>query len=281
MPPSIARLLHAALCVALLIGAPGGARAELSHGSEVPPAGVVAQLDRLAPQRPGTVDLYAILVGGDGSEDVFRKEVAAVRGVLEDRFDAAGRTVTLVNSKASPEPEATLHSLAYALQRVAAKMNRDEDVLFLHLTTHGGSNHVLVLHHPERELYGLSPQYLKALLDQAGIRFRVVVVSACYSGAFVAPLASPNSLVITAASSTRQSFGCGNDSQITDFSRAFYLKALQQTRSFPAAARTATQIVHDIERAAGRKHSYPQMRLGTAIDDPLRSLEQRLGNGKR
>ena len=281
MSPSVTRLLQAALCFALLIGALAGAQAELSYGSEVPPAGVVAQLDRLAPQRPGTVDLYAILVGGDGSEDVFRKEVAAVRGVLEDRFDAAGRTVTLVNSKASAEPEATLHSLAYALKRVAATMNRNEDVLFLHLTTHGGSNHVLVLQHPQRELYGLSPQYLKALLDQAGIRFRVVVVSACYSGAFVAPLASPNSLVITAASSTRQSFGCGNDSQITDFSRAFYLKALQQTRSFPAAARTATQIVHDIERSAGRKHSYPQMRLGAAIDDPLRSLEQRLGNDKR
>lgn len=273
--------VQAAICLALLAGAPAAARSQPSYGSEVPPAGVIAQLDRLAAQRPGTIDLYAILVGGDGSEDVFRKEVAEVRRVLEDRFDAAGRTVTLVNSRASPEPEATLHSLAYALKRVAATMDRNEDVLFLHLTTHGGSNHVLVLQHGDRELYGLSPQYLKALLDQAGIRYRVVVVSACYSGAFVAPLASANALVITAASSSRQSFGCGNDSQITDFSRALYLKALQQTRSFPAGARTATQIVHDIERASGRKHSYPQMRLGAAIEDTLRSLEQRLGDGKR
>jgi peptidase C13-like protein len=272
---------RAAICLALLAGAPAAARSEPSYGSEVPPAGVIAQLDRLAAQRPGTVDLYGILVGGDGSEDVFRKEVADVRRVLEDRFDAAGRTVTLVNSRASPEPEATLHSLAYALKRVAATMDRNEDVLFLHLTTHGGSNHVLVLQHPERELYGLSPQYLKALLDQAGIRYRVVVVSACYSGAFVAPLAGANALVITAASSNRQSFGCGNDSRITEFSRALYLKALQQTRSLPAAARTATQIVHELERASGRKHSYPQMRLGVAIEDRLRSLEQRLGDGKR
>jgi peptidase C13-like protein len=274
--------VRAAIWLALLATAPAAARAELSYGSEVPPSSVVAQLERLAPQRPGTVDLYAILVGGDGSEDVFRKEVGDVRRVLEDRFDAAGRTVTLVNSRASAEPEATLHSLAYALKHVAAKMDRNEDVLFLHLTTHGGSNHVLVLQHPAvSELYGLSPQYLKALLDQAGIRFRVVVVSACYSGAFVPPLASANALVITAASSARQSFGCGNDSQITEFSRSFYLKALQQTRSFAAAARTATQIVHELERARGRKHSYPQMRLGAAIEEPLRSLEQRLGNGKR
>jgi peptidase C13-like protein len=277
MPPAVAGLLQAALCVALLAGAQGAARSQPSYGSEVPPAAVLKQLARLAPQRPGTVDLYAVLVGGDGGEDVFRKEVAAVRGVLEDRFDAAGRTVTLVNHRSLREPEATLHSLAYVLKRVAAKMNRDEDVLFLHLTTHGTSSHVLALAHRRRELYGLSPQYLKALLDQAQIRFRVVVVSACYSGAFVAPLASADTLVITAASPDRQSFGCGNDSQITEFSRAFYLKALQQTLSFPAAAGIATQIVHEVELARGRKHSFPQMQLGSAIEDPLRSLEQRLG----
>ena len=256
-------------------------RGEPSYGSEIPPESVVAQLDQLAPERPGTVDLYSILVGGDGSEDVFRREVTQVRRVLEERFDAVGRTVTLVNTRAAAEPEATLHSLAYVLKRVAAKMNRDEDILFLHLTTHGGSNHVLVLSHGEKELYGLSPRYLKALLDQAGIRYRVVVVSACYSGAFVAPLANPNALVITAANSARQSFGCGKDSPITEFSRAFYLDALQRTRSFPTAARTATQIVRETELAQKRKHSYPQMRLGAALEDPLRALEQRLENGSR
>ena len=273
----LAIALLAAACIPAAVGAQ--ARGKPSYGSEIPPASVVAQIDQLAPERPGTIDLYAILVGGDGAEDVFRREVGQVRRVLEERFDAAGRTVTLVNTRGTPEPEATLHSLAYALKRVAATMNRDEDILFLHLTTHGGSNHVLVLSHGEQELYGLSPAYLKALLDQAAVRYRVVVVSACYSGAFVAPLGGPNSLVITAASSKRQSFGCGKDSPITEFSKAFYLDALRQTRSFPQAARIATQIIHEAERAQGRKHSYPQMRLGAALEDPLRSLEQRLANG--
>src|SRR5688572_751295 len=268
--------LLAAACLPVAHAAP--ARGQPSHGSEIPPASVVAQLDQLAPERPGTVDLYTILVGADGSEDVFRREVAQVRRVLEERFDATGRTVTLVNTRSAAEPEATLRSLAYALKGVAAKMNRDEDILFLHLTTHGGSNHVLVFSHGDQELYGLSTAYFKALLDQAGIRYRVVVVSACYSGAFVAPLAGPNALVITAASSKRQSFGCGKDSPITEFSKAFYLDALRQTRSFPQAARVATQIVHEAERAQKRKHSYPQMRLGAALEDPLRILEQRLAS---
>ena len=276
MPPALIVFL---LVFGTAFAAAAAARAEPSYGSEVPPAGVLAQLDRLAPQRPGTVDLYAIVVGGDGMEEVFRREVAQVRRVLEERFDAGGRIVTLVNTRESPEPEATLRSLAYALKRVAEKMDRNEDVLLLHLTTHGGSNHVLVLDHPQIELYGLSPRYLKALIDQSGIRYRVVVVSACYSGAFVPPLASPNALVITAANPSRQSFGCGKKSPITEFSKAFYLEALQQTRSFPEAARDAMRIVHEAERAQGRKHSYPQMRLGAALEEPLKNLEQRLANG--
>jgi hypothetical protein len=137
---------------------------------------------------------------------------------------------------------------------------------------------VLVLDHPQAELYGLSPRYLRALIDQSGVRYRVVVVSACYSGAFVQPLASPDALVITAANANRQSFGCGKKSPITEFSKAFYLEALRETRSFPAAAREAIRIVHETEREQGRKHSYPQMRLGAGLEDPLKSLEHRLAN---
>ena len=276
MPSALIRSL---LFLCATLSSAVAATPEPSYGSDVPPASVVRQLDHLAPQRPGVVDLYAIVVGGDGMEDVFRREVAQVRRVLEKRFDAGGRIVTLVNTRASREPEATLRSLAYALNRVAEKMDRNEDVLLLHLTTHGGSNHVLVLDHPRVELYGLSPEYLKALIDRSGIRYRVVVVSACYSGAFVPPLADPNALVITAASANRQSFGCGNKSPITEFSKALYLEALHDTLSLPAAAREAIRIVHEAERAQRRRHSYPQMRLGASLEDPLKSLEQRLAKG--
>src|SRR4030095_4698494 len=67
MPPALIVSLLA-FCTAFAVTV---ARAEPSYGSEVPPASVVTQLDQLAPQRPGTVDLYAIVVGGDGMEEVF------------------------------------------------------------------------------------------------------------------------------------------------------------------------------------------------------------------
>jgi len=237
---------------------------------------VRAQLERLKPQRPGVIDVYAVIVGADGEEDVFRKEVASVREALDTRLDTSGRSVTLVNHRSSPQPEATLKSLEHVLNQVAVRMDRDEDVLFLHLTTHGSSNHVLLFRHPSGELYGLTPKHLQGLLAKAQIRNRVILISACYSGGFIAPLANPDTLIITAAELNRKSYGCGNDSEITDFSRAYYLKALRQTRYLPAAARIAQQIIHGEESATKREHSYPRMQLGVSMEERLRALEQRL-----
>ncbi len=249
----------------------------LARGDEPAPPAVLGQLDGLAAQRPGVIDVYAVVVGAYGNEEVFRKEAAAVRDALDRRLDTAGRSVTLVNHRGAPQPEATLDSLGYALKRVAGRMDRDEDVLFLHIASHGSADHVLSFRHPARELQGLTPGRLAALLDETRVRHRVIVISACYSGGFVPQLANAGTLVITAADRASKSYGCGNDSEITDFSRAFYLKALRQTRSLIEAARLAQSVTHAEERALKRPHSYPQLRAGASIEDRLRALERELG----
>jgi hypothetical protein len=261
--------LAALACAASAFGAP-------SYGDEAPPAEVRDAVERLRPQRPGVVDIYALIVGGDGSEDVFLREARTVQGVLDARLGTAGRSLSLVNHRSQPRPAATLRSIEFALLGVAGRMDRAEDVLYVHLASHGGSNHVLSLKHPALELYGLDAKYLRALLERAMVRYRVVVVSACYSGGFIAPLATPETLILTAANVGRQSYGCGNDSQITEFSRALYLKALQQTRSLRAAGGLAIELVHTDERAARRAHSYPQMRSGFGIEERLRILDRQL-----
>jgi hypothetical protein len=45
-------------------------------------------------------------------------------------------------------------------------------------------------------------------LALTGVRHKVVVISACYSGVFIPRLANPNVLVITAADADHSSFGC-------------------------------------------------------------------------
>src|SRR4051812_43825121 len=166
----------------------------------------------------------------------------------------------MVNDITQPEHEAPLTSLAYALRAIAKRMDPEEDVLLLHLTSHGLRNHELSLRHPAMPLYALSPLYLRSLLDEAGVQNRVVIVSSCFSGGFVGPLATGDTLVLTAASGDRPSYGCGSDSQITDFSRALYLRALMRTRSLREAAVQTLDLIREDEKARGFAHSLPQLR---------------------
>ena len=263
--------------VALLLAfAAARADAAPSLGDEALPPTVQTALAQLAPQRPGQIDLYAVIVAGDGGEDVFRREAEAVRQVLEERLGAKGRSLALVNHRSAAKPEATLKSIELVLGAVAQRMDLAEDILFLHLTSHGAADHVLILKHPAAELYGVSPKYLRELLDRTGIRHRVLVISGCYTGGFIPPLATVDTMVLTAANAQRQSYGCGNDSEITEYSRALYLRALKRTRSLREAAGIAVQLIYEDERARKAPHSYPQIRSGWAIEERLRRFGQQL-----
>jgi len=263
------------LLLLALAAAASAAGANPAEGDPRPPYALRSALDRLSPQRPGTVDLYAIVIGGD-AEEVFRREAETVRRVLDERLGTAGRSLVMVNDMNMPDPEVTLNSLAYALRAVAKRMDAEEDVLLLHLASHGLRNHELSLRHPATPLYALSPLYLRSLLDEVGVRNRVVIVSSCFSGGFVGPLSTGDTMVVTAASADRPSYGCGSDSQITDFSRALYLKALARTRSLREAAVQTLDLVREDEKARGFQHSLPQLRSGASIDERLRLIERQL-----
>ena len=257
--------------------ATAAARGAPSLGDDKLPPSVQSALAQLAPQRAGVIDLYALIIAGDGTEDVFKREAATVRQVLDGRLGTTGRSLALVNHRSTPQPEATLKSIELVLGELARRMDLTEDVLLLHFTSHGASNHVLVLKHPALELYGASPQYLREVLDRSGIRHRVLILSGCYTGGFIPPLATPDTMILTASNARRQSYGCGNDSEITEYSRALYLKALQRTRSLREAAGIAVQLVHEDERASKNVHSYPQIRSGIDIEDRLRRYERQFG----
>jgi hypothetical protein len=235
------------------------------------------QLAALAPQRPGVVDLYVMLVAPDGEEAVFARETATVRGVLETRFDARGRVVQLVNgNRTTGTAEATIDNLAAALTGIGHVIDRDEDLVLVHITTHGSHDHFLVFRQGKRDLTWMDGPAYRKILDASGIRNRVLSISACYSGGFIKPLADANTLVVTAAEATRQSYGCGNDSVITDFSRAFYVGGLRSTYSFESAFRYAQDAIYRDERQSGYEHSNPQMYVGADIKPRLIALHKRL-----
>jgi hypothetical protein len=247
---------------------------------EAQPRLLAAELDALQPGRPGVVDLYAITFAPYGEQDVFMRESALVAGVMESRFDAAGRTLQLVNNKAAANQFAwaTPLNLQRAIQRVAQRMNRDEDVLFIHLTSHGGSDGHLASEFYPLTIEALTPLRLRQMLDEAGIRHRVISISACYSGSWIEPLASDDTLVMTAADADHTSYGCGSRSTLTFFGQAMYDEQLRHTWSFEQAHAASRKLIDTREQQAGKTDGYsnPQIRVGANIRVPLNALEARL-----
>lgn len=242
------------------------------------PQRLAAATAGLLPQRPGVVDLYLVGFGGWANQDVFLREVTAVQKLFDERFDSAGRSLVLLNNPATVDklPLANAHNLHEALQAVASRMDVEEDVLFLFLTSHGSEDHSLSVSFWPLGLNDLTPTQLRGLLDDSGIRNRVVVVSACYSGGFVEDLRDERTLVITAAAADRQSFGCGHHNDFTWFGKAYFDEALREQYDFVAAFSLAAQRVAERETAEAETPSRPQMAEGAAIGPVLKALEARL-----
>lgn len=239
------------------------------------------RLDEIQAGRPDVVDVYSISFAPYADEDVFRRESDMVSEVMIERFDAAGRTLQLINNARTVGqwPWATPLNLQRAIERVAEAMDRDEDVLFLHLTSHGAQDGELAANFWPISLDSVRPADLKAWLDEAGIKYRVISISACFSGSWIPALADDNTLVVTAADAEHTSYGCGTRSDLTFFGRAMYDEQLRSnTLSFEAAHAAAREVIKQREEEAGKDDGYsnPQIRVGEAIRAQLAKLEERL-----
>jgi len=243
---------------------------------------VAAQLASLPRQQSGVVDLYAIGMAGDGSQDVFRNEADYFSTLMARRFHARG-VLTLVSHAdslgAKPRPLATYDNLYDAVAGVARRMNRREDILLLYLTMHGTAEHELALYFPPLVNDALVPDDLAHILDRAGIRNRVIVISACYSGGFIRRLQGDGTLLMTAARSDRPSFGCGDDDTATFFGRAWLAEGLNRSTDFVEAFRYAEGRIQVWERAQEFEPSHPQLSEGTRIKAKLAEWQAQLQPG--
>ena len=225
------------------------------------------------PGRPGVREHYFVGFAPDASEAVFLRELRYVRRLFDERFATAGRSVALASSQDALEelPIASVTNLGRVLERVGAAMNPEEDVLVLFLTAHGSEDRRLSAWQPPLELASLTPTALARMLHDAGIKWRVIVVSACYSGGFIEPLRDDNSIVITASAADRASFGCEGGREFTYFGQAYFRDALAKTSSFTEAFGIARELVTRQEAAERLTPSLPQISAGRAIEDLLRA----------
>ena len=230
------------------------------------------QRQSLKPERSGVIDLYGISFMPYAAK-VFLNESHMIQSVLSNRFAADGHLQELINHPQTmkSKPWATNENLQRAIQSAAETMNRDEDILFIYLSSHGGKDAKLSARHWPLETESLTPYNLNLWLDKARIKYRVIVVSACYSGSWIAALSNGNTLVITAADATHTSYGCGSKSDLTYFGRAMFDEQLKTTYSFAQAFKAALPIIkqREIEGKKDDGFSNPQMVIGEQIKPVL------------
>lgn len=238
------------------------------------------ELDAIHAERPGIADIYLVAAALYAGEDVFMKEVEMISALFRERFDTEGRTVHLVNNGKTIHkyPVASLTSLRETLIYVGETMNVDEDVLLLYVSSHGSEKHELMVDFRPLRFSPITPASLKAALDESGIKWKVVVVSACYSGGFIDALKDPHTMVITASSAERQSFGCGNLSDATYLAQALFDQALRQTYSFETAFERARVLIGNWEKEKNFTASEPQIHVGSDIRTKLAELERSLAS---
>ena len=229
-------------------------------------------------QRPGRTDVYFVGFGSYSLEDVFMKEVRTIRTLFDTRFDSAGRSVALINNPATIDDTAiaSATNLAKVLQHVGGLMDKNEDVLVLYLTSHGSKRHHLSVSFWPLSLNSINPDTLKEALDASGIRWKVVIISACYSGGFIEKLRDDYTLVMTSSDAQRESFGCGAGSDFTYFGQALLDVELRRTFSFVDAFGAAERSIVEREKKERLKPSKPQIALGSLIAPKLDALARDL-----
>jgi hypothetical protein len=226
-------------------------------------------------QRPDGIPAAAFFVGfaGQGEQRVFAGEIALARKVVAARFGSAQRSVLLVNDRRDLDtlPLASPTALRYALDGIAARMRPESDVLFVALSSHGSKDGEIAVSNGMLALNDLSADDLATALRESRIKWKVVIVSACYAGKFIEPLRDDNTIVIAAAAADRTSFGCSDDRDLTYFGEAFYRDGLPTASDLKTAFEKASAAIAARERAERKTASNPQAHFGKALVEHLDS----------
>lgn len=236
-----------------------------------------AALDTVAMSGAPGPNLFFVGFAGYGNQRVFAQEIALAQQRIQERYGTRGRSVLLINDQRDYDrhPLASRSALARTLNGVAARMDRDQDVLFLALSSHGKRDPYLVVTNGALQFDQLTPAGLAQVLKESGIRWRVLVISACYSGAFIDELRDEHTAIITAAAPNKTSFGCNDRRELTYFGEAFYRDALPRSASLRGAFEDASAAIAAREQREGLEPSDPRAWFGLAVEAKLAELEGR------
>jgi hypothetical protein len=220
-------------------------------------------------------NVAVVSLGLFGAQSVFESEAKGAASIVTQRL---GANPVIVQANTKKRGDLSIASIADTLQSVAERIDREHDVLFLILTSHGSPAGVAVQAGKHEQV--LTPELLMILLNRAGVQHRVVVISACYSGVFIDQLANDDTLVITAADANHPSFGCQDKVKWTYFGDAFFNQALRRAADLRSAFAVARKLISLREMRYRLMPSNPQIAGGKNIDLLLqdKNAEERIAH---
>lgn len=232
-------------------------------------------LDQLQDERPGIIDVYFVGFAPDARRPGFVTDVDMAQRAMDERWHTSGRSVVLVNSPltVAERPFATITHLRQVLLEIGDVIDPDDDIVVLYLTGSSGTAHTLNAVNPPLELVGLSPQGLKQLLDAAGIRWRVIVVSTCYAGAWADALKDDETAVVASSASDVRGDDCNGSIAPSSFGQAFFVNGMRRSDDIVQAFEAAGKSL------AERHAPEPVMTMGPALAEHLKALRSK-GSGR-
>jgi hypothetical protein len=257
----------------------GPAAGEVSPASEAVLAAQEFMMDRaidsLEDERSGVTDLYFVGFAPDARRPGVVADVPAAQRTMDERWNTNGRSVVMMTTPltVAERPFATVTHLRKMLLEIGGFIDADDDVVMVYLTGTTGADHTLTAVNPPLELSSLSAQGLRQLLDAAGIRWRIIVMSSCAAGAWIDALKDDDTVVIASSAADVRGADCAAGLRPSVFGDVFFGEAM----------RKGEDVAHAFEAArkqlVARRAAEPVISIGPAIAERLKSLRQR-GKGR-
>lgn len=245
---------------------------------------VAKEVEALKPPVAGEANVYAITVAAGGSQQLFGREAHLALEVAARRFGGSYRGGVLLSNATADllrHPLASRTNFAAAARGVSSEAGKAENVAFLYLVSHGSDEAFIQTDLPNyQDLNPISASSVAKALRAAGIKRRVVVISACYSASWIPALADDDTIVITAAAKDRTSFGCDDSRELTYFGEAFLKGPLARGASLKSAFEAARSKVTGWEKAEKLEPSKPQAHVGKNMRTIWEAEGQNGGRGR-
>lgn len=215
--------------------------------------------------------VYLVVIAPDGTQELFEREGQRALDLFSGRYEERLRmSAQLTNNgdRVLGAPLATNGNLQHLADLIADDADPARDMVAVYLTAHGSQNAEASTSLPDyTPLEPVTAASLRDMLERTGIEKRLVAISACYSGSWIEPLATQDTIVLTAARKDRTSYGCSDDREMTFFGENFLVSDLADDYSLEAIFRhTRARIARD-EKAAMVEPSLPQVFVGKNMED--------------